>query len=167
MQNVLVETLINGWPLFRDISPFKAYRTFPASNAIQGLPGPHTGQSTKIGDFSDFLRVSPGEDPESGFVFRFLEYLEPAFLSPGREVIFPGELRKCDVERNCYGPTGFAEAVGGIGHLHDCFTCPHRDEDWHCYASQLIAQKYECASRRVRELIDLDLKEALTTRSVL
>ena len=74
---------------------------------------------------------------------------------------------KCDVERNCYGPTCFAEAVGGRGHLHDCFTCPHRDEDWHCYASQLIAQKHECASRRVRELIDLDLQETLTTRSVL
>lgn len=37
MGNVLVETLIIGWPLFRDISPFKAYRTFPASDTIQGL----------------------------------------------------------------------------------------------------------------------------------
>ena len=35
------------------------------------------------------------------------------------------------------------------------------------YASQLIAQKHECASRRVRELIDLDLQETLTFRSVL
>ncbi len=74
---------------------------------------------------------------------------------------------KCNVKRNCYGPTCFAEAVGGLGHLHDRFTCPHRDEDWHHYASQLIDQKHNCASRRVRELIDLDLQETLATRSVL
>lgn len=88
----------------------------------------------------------------------------------------PGELSelycpvcdtKCDVERNCYGPTCFAEGVGGLGHVHDHFTCPHQDEDWHYYAIQLIDQKHNCASRRVRELIDLDLQETLATRSVL
>ncbi|MEQ8853242.1 MULTISPECIES: hypothetical protein [Gimesia] len=73
----------------------------------------------------------------------------------------------CDFVRNCYGATCFAEAVGGLGHLHDRFTCPHREEDWHQYASQLIDQKRDCASRRVRELIDLDLQETLTFRSVL
>ncbi|WP_417380090.1 hypothetical protein [Gimesia sp.] len=73
---------------------------------------------------------------------------------------------KCEVKRNCYGPTCFAEAVGGLGHLHDGFTCPHRDEDWHHYASQLIDQKHKCASRRLQDLIDLDLQETLTRRSI-
>ena len=73
---------------------------------------------------------------------------------------------KCNVKRNCYGPTCFAEAVGGLGHLPDRFTCPHHDEDWHHDASQLIAQKRDCVSRRVRELIELDLQETLATRSV-
>ena len=74
---------------------------------------------------------------------------------------------KCDVKRNCFGPTCFAESIGGLGHLHDRFTCPHWDEDWHNYASQLIAQKRDCGSRRVRELIDLDLQETLERRVVL
>ena len=71
---------------------------------------------------------------------------------------------KCDVKRNCIGPTSFAESVGGLGHLHDRFICPHQDDDWHNYASQLIDQKRDCASQRVRELIDLDLQETLERR---
>tara|TARA_R110002049_G_scaffold231771_1_gene404283 strand:+ start:1416 stop:1718 length:303 start_codon:yes stop_codon:yes gene_type:complete len=71
---------------------------------------------------------------------------------------------KCDVKRNCFGPTCFADSVGGLGHLHDHFTCPHQDQDWHHYASQLITEKQDCASRRVRELIDLDLQETLEKR---
>lgn len=74
---------------------------------------------------------------------------------------------KCDINRNCNGPTCFAESVGGQGHLHDRFTCPHQDQDWHHYASLLITQKQDCPSRRVRALIDLDLQETLRSRSVI
>ena len=73
---------------------------------------------------------------------------------------------KCNVTRNRFGPTCFTEAAGGLGHLHDRFTCPRRDEDWHHNARQLIDQKRDCTSRRVRELIELDLHETLANHSV-
>ncbi len=74
---------------------------------------------------------------------------------------------KCEVKRNCYGPTCYAEAISKRGHLHDRFTCSHGRTLWHQHARELIDQKRDCASRRLRELIELDLVETLATRTIL
>lgn len=43
-----------------------------------------------------------------------------------------------NVERNRFGPTGFAEAMGKHRHLHDRFLCPHYTEAWHKKIVRLI-----------------------------
>ena len=52
----------------------------------------------------------------------------------------PGEVKKVEcgicgmqmnVERNVYGHTGFAEAMGKYRHLHDRFTCSNLLASWH------------------------------------
>jgi hypothetical protein len=63
----------------------------------------------------------------------------------------PGEVKqaKCgicgtrmNVERNVLGPTGFAEAMAGRAHSHDCFTCPHLSERWHRKIASLKMEAY-------------------------
>ena len=65
----------------------------------------------------------------------------------------PGEVKKAkcgicgarmNVERNVHGPTGFAEAMGGLAHLHDEFNCPHLMESWHM---RIVVLKYEAYAR--------------------
>ena len=72
---------------------------------------------------------------------------------------------KCNVKRNVYGPTCFAAAVEKKYRYHDHFFCPHSDEAWHSLAHELILALEKTASKRVRELIRLDLEDLLTERS--
>lgn len=70
----------------------------------------------------------------------------------------------CDVKRNCFGPTSYASAMAGSHYLHDQFSCPYNGLDWHKLAILLIDQKRDCASPRVRKLIELDLQDTLKKR---
>ncbi|MHB9033076.1 MAG: hypothetical protein ACYC6L_08510 [Anaerolineae bacterium] len=70
----------------------------------------------------------------------------------------------CRVERNRPGLPGVAAAMGGISHPHDRFTCPDDDQVWHCQAFDLIRELQKTASRRLAELIRLDLEETLAER---
>ena len=73
---------------------------------------------------------------------------------------------KCDVSRNVHGPTGFAAAIGGLAKLHDAFDCPHSDTAWHEQAVNLAMQSEETASKRLRDLIRLDLQELLAENGI-
>ena len=68
---------------------------------------------------------------------------------------------KCKVKRNAYGPTSFASAVAKKYRDHDQFSCPHTDAQWHMQALDLVLNAENCPSKRVKELIKLDLEYLL------
>ena len=67
----------------------------------------------------------------------------------------------CHVERNVIGPTGWVEGMAGRGHWHDKFQCPHRNAAWHKKALDLVMEIEKTPSKRVAELMQLDLDELL------
>ena len=73
---------------------------------------------------------------------------------------------ECEVERNVLGPTGFASAMGGTKTLHDRFHCPNIDIEWHETALRLVVAIEESPSKRVRELMQLDLEDILREHAV-
>lgn len=67
---------------------------------------------------------------------------------PGADIIFtaPGTHERHDclvcgspmrVERSVTGPTSFATALAGKKTVHDRFTCPYVQEEWHVMAYEL------------------------------
>jgi hypothetical protein len=69
----------------------------------------------------------------------------------------------CEVTRNTFGPTSFASAMAGSFRHHDSFACPHASEQWHEQALRLVLAIEETPSKRVAELMKLDLSELLET----
>jgi hypothetical protein len=65
---------------------------------------------------------------------------------------------KMDVQRNVNGPTGFAEAMGGGKHLHDSFSCPHAQEDWHNQARVLKQRIKDETSKSIAKILKKELK---------
>jgi hypothetical protein len=72
---------------------------------------------------------------------------------------------KCNVKRNDYGPTCFAAAVAKKYRYHDHFFCPHTDEGWHRKALDLVLSLENTPSKRVRELIRMDLEDLLKEKA--
>jgi hypothetical protein len=68
---------------------------------------------------------------------------------------------KCDVERNVYGPTGWAAAMAKKYRYHDAFKCPHSGKKWHDQALELAQAIEKMPSKRVVELMQLDLQDLL------
>jgi len=68
---------------------------------------------------------------------------------------------KCRVERNAYGPTGWAAAMAKHSCYHDKFTCPHRDKEWHKNALKLVKAIEETPSKRLAKLMRKDLEDLL------
>lgn len=65
----------------------------------------------------------------------------------------------CEVDRNVMGPTGYAEAMGRRGHLHDYFYCPNSGRPWHDQAVELLEALEETPSNSLKQLIRKDLEE--------
>ena len=97
---------------------------------------------------------------------------KPTALSKGYDSFTPSpgeyESWKCRVcgsraavRRNVYGPTGYAEAMAKKGHLHDSFSCPNSDKDWHKQSMNLTREKESTSSPRIAALISKDLQEIL------
>jgi hypothetical protein len=73
---------------------------------------------------------------------------------------------KCDIERNIYGPSGWIAAMGKVSSYHDIFTCPHAGKEWHEQALKLVLVIEETPSKRVLELMRLDLGDLLSENGV-
>lgn len=70
-----------------------------------------------------------------------------------------------DVQRNVFGPTGFAEAMAKRGHQHDSFSCPHIDEDWHKQAKLLKKEAQESSSKAIEQMLLDEAQEILINRT--
>jgi hypothetical protein len=69
---------------------------------------------------------------------------------------------KSDVERSLLGPTSGAMAMAKRGKWHDRFTCPHVDQPWHLQACDLYLEIKKTPSKRLAELMELDLEDILS-----
>ena len=68
---------------------------------------------------------------------------------------------KCTVIRNYNGYRGFAAAMGKTRSRFDLFTCPHRSEEWHKDAFQLISEYNQTKSQRLKNLIKKDINDVI------
>ena len=73
---------------------------------------------------------------------------------------------KCNVERNIYGPSSWLCAMAKNYSYHDIFTCPHAGKEWHKQALDLILAIKETPSKRVVQLMKLDLEDLLRENGV-
>lgn len=73
-----------------------------------------------------------------------------------------GQDMLCEGEQ--YGPTGFAEAIGGGGHKHFSFVCPDAGTDWHNQVIGIMMQIEETASSKVEELLREEKAELIKTK---
>jgi len=67
----------------------------------------------------------------------------------------------CNIDRSLHGPTGFAESMAKRGHWHDRFTCPHTGKPWHNKALELAQEISKSSSKRLAELMHLDIEDIL------
>lgn len=72
---------------------------------------------------------------------------------------------RMSVTRGCDGPTNFAMAMSKSTRVHDSFTCPHREEDWHIQVRRLKSDARHTASTRLQNLYEEEIKEILETRT--
>lgn len=68
----------------------------------------------------------------------------------------------CHVDRNKMEPTGFAEAMGGRGHLHDHFYCANSGAAWHNQAVRMIEALEDSPSPSIQQMMQKDLDALLT-----
>jgi hypothetical protein len=68
---------------------------------------------------------------------------------------------KCVATRNAMGPTHWGSAVAHQDVLHDRFECPHTEEEWHGTALKLVEAIQGTPSKRLAELMRLDLEDIL------
>ena len=71
---------------------------------------------------------------------------------------------KMDVKRNVNGPTGWTEATGGRKHVHDTFSCPFAQEDWHNQARVLLERIQKETSRTIAKMLKKEVKQVLKER---
>jgi hypothetical protein len=72
----------------------------------------------------------------------------------------------CDVKRGVYTRSNFQEAVNKMADLYDVFTCPNAGKGWHEQAFRLVQAIEATPSKRVAELMQLDLQDLLRENGV-
>lgn len=68
---------------------------------------------------------------------------------------------KCEVHRGALGPTCWAEAMAKVNRPHDAFRCPYGEEAWHQTARELKQEIENSSSKRIRNMIRMNLEEIL------
>lgn len=85
----------------------------------------------------------------------------------------PGAYEKMDcvvcgadmnVTRNVNGPRSMVESMGGSKTLHDKFTCPHTDEDWHKQALNIHRKAEETPSKKIEEILLAEKAEIVASK---
>ena len=62
-------------------------------------------------------------------------------------------------ERNVVGPASWAGAMAKVHTLHDIFTCPHSQEDWHRQMRALRQEQKKTASHCLRSILEEEIAE--------
>jgi hypothetical protein len=73
----------------------------------------------------------------------------------------------CGVEKDVYGPVNFAMAMAKVNDLYDVFTCPHGGKDWHEKALALVVEIERTPSKRIADLMKLDLEDMLKENGII
>lgn len=68
----------------------------------------------------------------------------------------------CDERRDVPTAAGLAESMAGSKRRRDVFTCPHAATEWHVLALKLVQEIERTPSKRVAELMRLDLRDVLS-----
>ena len=74
--------------------------------------------------------------------------------------------KKCDVNKKVYGSSSFSTAMGKKYDFHDIFVCPNAGKKWHELALKLVLSIEETPSKRVAELMKLDLNDLLKENDI-
>ncbi|MBI3074765.1 MAG: hypothetical protein HYY92_00930 [Parcubacteria group bacterium] len=103
----------------------------------------------------------------SAFVFDLNGNDGHAFPDPGKfETLACGVCGTLmNVKRNVLGPTSSAAALGGSKRPHDCFSCPHFNEDWHRHIVALKWEVLRTSSKKMREILRGEIEETLAENS--
>jgi hypothetical protein len=67
-------------------------------------------------------------------------------------------------KRDCYGPRGFAQAIGGGKSKYDCFNCPNAEEMWHRQVVVLRNKADQSPSAKLANMMRDEANEILTDR---
>lgn len=89
------------------------------------------------------------------------------FANPGKETEMKCKVcgTICIVTKDMFGPTSWASALGKKYSKHDRFKCPHIGKEWHKKALKLFEEIEKCPSRRLSELMKVDLQEILMEKN--
>jgi len=71
-----------------------------------------------------------------------------------------------NVKRNVLGPTSWIESMGRGEHLHDSFTCPNFEEDWHEKIVKLKSEARNTASDKIKKILEEEVIEILEAKAV-
>ena len=73
---------------------------------------------------------------------------------------------KNNVKRNINTPTSFAESMAKRSHYVDMFSCSNNDKKWHQHAMALSTYISEIPSKKVKDLVQMELDEVLARREM-
>ncbi|HPH98167.1 MAG TPA: hypothetical protein PKW33_18555 [Anaerolineaceae bacterium] len=67
----------------------------------------------------------------------------------------------CHVKRNVITASGYVAAMAHAVSPYDVFTCPNAETPWHDKAVRLVQEMEETPSKRLADLMRLDLEDLL------